>query len=77
MLFLFLSPTYSGGFAAVAYTNTLHAAVMVLGSNLLMGFGKSILENWAPWVESFSLIAVWGHFSSFILQMSRLRLSEP
>lgn len=46
--FVSLSPTSSGGFAAVVYTDTLHAVVMVLGSILLMGFGKSVLEDWAP-----------------------------
>lgn len=48
MAFVSFSPTYSGGFAAVVYTDTFHAVVMVLGSLLLMGFGKSILEDWAP-----------------------------
>lgn len=39
MAFL-LSLAYLGGFAAVIYTDALHAGVMVLGSVLLMGFGK-------------------------------------
>lgn len=40
MAFVSLSLAYSGGFAAVVYTDTLHAVIIVLGSVLLMGFGK-------------------------------------
>lgn len=40
MAFILLSLAHSGGFAAVVYTNTLHAGIMVLGSVLLTGFGK-------------------------------------
>lgn len=31
---------HSGGFAAVVYTDILHASFVVLGSVLLMGYGK-------------------------------------
>lgn len=39
MAFL-LSLAYLGGFATVIYIDALHAGVVVLGSVLLMGFGK-------------------------------------
>uniref|UniRef100_A0A9L0RFS4 Solute carrier family 5 member 5 n=1 Tax=Equus caballus TaxID=9796 RepID=A0A9L0RFS4_HORSE len=37
--------TITGGFAAVVYTDTLHAVIIVLGSVLLMGFGKSVIKK--------------------------------
>lgn len=40
MALLSLSLAYSDGFAAAVYTDILHAGVVVLGSVLLMGYGK-------------------------------------
>ena len=34
------SLAHAGGFAAVVYTDLLHASFVVLGSVLLMGYGK-------------------------------------
>lgn len=34
------SLAHAGGFAAVVYTDLLHAGFVVLGSVLLMGYGK-------------------------------------
>lgn len=46
ILFLFLLPIQV--VLQLWFTDTLHAVIMVLESIILMGFGKLILENWAP-----------------------------